>query len=100
MNSNNTVSRRAFLKSGGTLVVSFALGAVLPKNLQGQRGQAPQPELDSFLAVHEDGTVTIFTSQVDVGTGLSTAFRQTAAEELGISVERFTVVDGDTGTVP
>ncbi len=100
MSASNPVSRRAFLKSGGAIVVSFAAAGIFPKSLMSQRGQTAQPELDSFLAVHEDGTVTIFTSQVDVGTGLSTAFRQTAAEELGIAVDRFKVVHGDTGTTP
>jgi CO/xanthine dehydrogenase Mo-binding subunit len=57
-------------------------------------------DLDSFLAVHADGTVTICTSRVDPGTGLTAVYRQLAAEELGIPVERFTVVQGDTSAVP
>jgi CO/xanthine dehydrogenase Mo-binding subunit len=56
--------------------------------------------VDSFLAIHEDGTVTILTSHVDVGTGISTALRQAAAEELGIPFERFTLIEGDTATTP
>src|SRR5436309_1215180 len=93
-----TLSRRDLLKKAGTaLVVSFAFG-----DLRGQTaGRAVDPgEVDSFLALHPDGSVTIFTSKVDVGTGLSTAFRQTAAEELGIPVERFTVIEGDTALTP
>jgi CO/xanthine dehydrogenase Mo-binding subunit len=57
-------------------------------------------EVDSFLAIHQDGSATIYTSHVDVGTGITTAYRQIAAEELGIPVERFTVVQGNTGEVP
>lgn len=37
---------------------------------------------------------------MDVGTGITTVYRQIAAEELGIPVEHFTVVQGDTDTVP
>jgi nicotinate dehydrogenase subunit B len=85
-----TLSRRDVLKSlGSALVVTFVL-----------RGQVDPGEVDSFLAIHPDGSVTIFTSKVDVGTGLATAFRQTAAEELGIPVERFTVIEGDTAVTP
>jgi CO/xanthine dehydrogenase Mo-binding subunit len=99
-------SRRDLLKSGGALVVSFALGRVSPAQTAapqagGRGGPRPAPmKLDSFLAVHADGTVTISTSRVDPGTGLTAVYRQLAAEELGIPVERFTVVQGDTGAVP
>src|SRR5262245_65439797 len=53
-------------------------------------------EVDSFLAIHADGAVTIYTSKVDVGTGLSIAMTQMVAEELGIPVDRVSVVEGDT----
>src|SRR5579863_2256462 len=88
------VSRRAILKGGGAMVVSFALGRRV--FAQGARAAS----LDSFLAIHQDGFVTISTSHVDIGTGIATVFRQVAAEELDIPVERFTVVEGDTGTTP
>src|SRR5271169_3983965 len=93
METMTSLSRRGVLKmAAGSLVVCFAFG---------QRGGDPlkpldPSEVDSFLAIHADGSVTIYTSKVDVGTGLTTAFRQTAAEELGIPVERFTVIEGDT----
>src|SRR4030095_8867257 len=57
-------------------------------------------EVDSFLAVHADDSVTIYTSKVDVGTGLRTAMSQMVAEELGMSVERISVVEGDTALTP
>ena len=103
--SQPTFSRRALLKSGGALVVSFGLGAssrVLAQNQGGApgRGTAAPLDLDSFLAIHADGKVTIFTSRIDPGTGLTAVYRQLAAEELGIPVERFTVVQGDTSVVP
>jgi nicotinate dehydrogenase subunit B len=107
METVTSLSRRSILKSGGALIVSFTLGGLLPKHSMAQdgtpaggRGAPAAPDVDSFLAIHTDGTVTIYTSRVDVGTGLATAFRQTAAEELGIPVERFTVIEGDTATTP
>jgi len=92
-----SLSRRRLLKMGaGALIVRFTLGQ--------PSGDPTKPldpsEVDSFLVIHSDGTVTIYTSKVDVGTGLATAFRQTAAEELGIPVELFTVIEGDTALTP
>jgi nicotinate dehydrogenase subunit B len=114
VNIVSEISRRGFLKSGGALVVSFTIGARLDALVQGGPAQGGPPpggrggpdapataaELDSFLAIHEDGSVTLSTSRVDVGTGIATAFCQTAAEELGIPVDRFTVIEGDTARTP
>ncbi len=93
-----TLSRRSLLQSGGALIVSFALGSRPPA--RAQNAPAAAPDVDSFLAIRADGSVVISTSKVDVGTGLATAFCQTAAEELGIPVERFSVIEGDTATTP
>lgn len=90
MRAASTVSRRDLLKTGGAIIVSFALGATLPKRSAAQTGQAAGSDLgkpldthevDSFLAVHADGSVTLYTSHVDVGTGLRVAMPQMAAEE-------------------
>jgi nicotinate dehydrogenase subunit B len=91
------ISRRALLQAGGALMVRFTL--------RGQTVEAlPKPldpkEVDSFLAFYADGSVTVYTGKVDVGTGLRIAVRQMAAEELGIPVERIKLVEGDTGLSP
>src|ERR1700750_1210863 len=97
METMTSLSRRGILKmAAGVVCCRFALGQ--------PSGDASKPldpsEVDSFIAIHADGSVTIYTSKVDVGTGLATAFRQTAAEELGIPVERFSVIAGDTALTP
>ena len=90
-------SRRDLLKAGGALIVSFVIH---PQRGQAQ-GPAPRPaEVDSFLALHADGSVTIYTGKVDLGTGLRVAIRQMAAEELDIPVERVNLIDGDTALCP
>src|SRR6266849_1155518 len=102
------LSRRDLLKTGGALVVGFAFDAALPRWTWAQTpaagGNAGKPldpsEIDSFLAIHPDGTVTVYSGKVDVGTGLRIAVAQMAAEELGVRAERVTVVDGDTGVCP
>jgi len=97
METMTSLSRRGILKmAAGALVVRFALG----QSSSDTSKSLDATEVDSFIAIHADGLVTIYTSKVDVGTGLATAFRQTAAEELGIPVERFTVIEGDTALTP
>ena len=59
-------------------------------------GDLDPQALDSWLAIAPDGTVTLFTSKVDLGTGIDTALAQIAAEELDISWKRIKVVSGDT----
>jgi len=97
METMTSLSRRGILKmAAGALVVRFALG----QSTSDASKSLDPTEVDSFIAIHADGSVTIYTSKVDVGTGLATAFRQTAAEELGIPVDRFTVIEGDTAVTP
>jgi nicotinate dehydrogenase subunit B len=94
MKTTNTLTRRGlFQVAGGAIIVRFALAQIPSKS-------PDVSQVDSFIAIHPDGSATIFTSKVDVGTGLLTAFRQIAAEELGIAVDRFTVIQGDTARVP
>src|SRR5579871_2148610 len=101
--TSSSFSRRDLLKAGGALIVSFALGDALPRPAHAQelpRGPLDLSEVDSFIAVHTDGSVTIYTSHVDVGTGLRIAAPQMVAEELSIPVERVRIVEGDTATTP
>ncbi len=100
-------SRRDLLKIGGGLVVGFAFGGALvggeqqasPRAGEATRSLDPK-EVDSALEVHPDGSITVYTSKVDVGTGMRVAMAQMAAEELGVSAARVTVVDGDTARCP
>ncbi len=101
------ISRRQLLKSGGALVVSFSLFGPARK-ASGQDGPpgsrfVPDPqdyldprELDSWLAVMQDGSITVFTGKVDLGTGIETALAQIVAEELDVSFNRIHMKMGDT----
>src|SRR5499426_1627005 len=108
MHAISVLSRRDLLRTGGALVVSFVCGATLPHRSLAQSPGAGADlgkpldlkEVDSFLAVHADGSITIYTSKVDVGTGLRTAMSQMVAEELGVPVQRISVVEGDTALTP
>src|SRR5438046_623237 len=109
------MNRRDLLKAGGAVVVSFAFDSRSAKAfalrdgrsamaLAERQGGADKPldlsEVDSFLAFHADGTVTVYTSKVDVGTGLRIAIAQMAGEELGIPAQKITLLDGDTAICP
>jgi CO/xanthine dehydrogenase Mo-binding subunit len=86
----------------GVLTVGFALTGLQSR----AQGGAPAPrtldpnELDSFLTINGDGTVTLFCGKVDLGQGLRIAMRQIAGEELGIDVDKIKYVEGDTALTP
>jgi CO/xanthine dehydrogenase Mo-binding subunit len=110
------MKRRQLLKATGGLVVGFTLrdafqllaqqpargapGVEGPALSQVEGRTLDPKEVDSALAIHADGSVTVFTSKVDVGTGMRIAIAQMAAEELGVRTNSVTVVDGDTATCP
>jgi CO/xanthine dehydrogenase Mo-binding subunit len=94
------VSRRTLLKSG-VLTVGFALAGVPLRKAAAQAGRnLDKTEVDAFLAVNGDGTVTMYSGKVDLGTGLRISFRQIVAEELGIPIERIKLIEGDTALTP
>src|SRR6185295_15549895 len=88
----HTLSRRDLLKAGA-LVVGFnlfePLTRVFAQGLQGgtplsNAGGLAADQLDSWVAIAPDGTVSVFTSKVDLGTGTGTALGQIVAEELDV----------------
>src|SRR5579863_7709687 len=100
-----TLSRRDLFKAGGVLVVGFSFAkraaAQTPSAADATLGKPLDlKQVDSFLAIHADGSATVYTGKVDVGTGLRVAIRQMAAEELGLLVERVALVEGDTALTP
>ena len=101
------MNRRDWLKTAGGLVVGFSFSGLSAFGQQTAAGQLASDgrlldprEVDSFLSINADSTVTVYTSKVDVGTGMRVAIAQMAAEELGVDVTRITVVDGDTARCP
>ena len=96
------ISRRQVLKGTGALVVSFNLFGPASKALA-QLGAGPDlagdlqaTSLDSWIAVGRDGVVTVFSSKVDLGTGVETALGQIVADELDVQFKQIKMVTGDT----
>ena len=97
-----SISRRDLLKSTGVLIVGFSFfGNVTGVLAQGDGlsvdGMDPTV-LDSWLAISKDGTVTVFTGKVELGTGVVTALAQIVAEELDVSFNKVYMDSGDTDT--
>jgi len=86
-------SRRDFLKTGGALVVTFAVGGGTT-NAGGAAHAMPKAktvatdEVAGFLAIDANGDVTVYSGKVDLGTGVRTAMTQIAAEELSVPLSK------------
>jgi nicotinate dehydrogenase subunit B len=94
------LTRRTMLK-GGALTVGFAFaGFSASAQSAAAARMLDSNELDSFLALDGDGTVTLFCGKVDLGQGLRIAMRQIAGEELGIGVDKIKYIEGDTELTP
>jgi nicotinate dehydrogenase subunit B len=95
-------SRRNFLKTSGALIVSFAMDGTA----DAQFGIAPitgspsTRQLDSWIAIAADGSVTAYTGKEELGQGISTAQTQLVAEELSVPIERVKLIYCDTALTP
>jgi nicotinate dehydrogenase subunit B len=102
MNSitNSKLSRRGVLAGTGALVVSFSMITLpLPKGAMAAAKPALTPDqLDSFIKIGADNTVTAYFGKMDMGQGVDVAIGQIVAEELDVSMAQMTVVMGDTAT--
>ncbi len=57
-------------------------------------------EADAFLAIDAKGRCTVYSGKVDLGTGVTTALRQIAAEELDLPIRMVDLIQGDTMLTP
>ncbi|HEX6210698.1 MAG TPA: molybdopterin cofactor-binding domain-containing protein [Methylomirabilota bacterium] len=91
------ITRRELLLGTGALVVSFNL---VPAAALAQAKPVALDQVDSFLAIHRDGTVTMYTGKVDLGTGIRIALPQMVAEELDVAIDKVKLIEGDTALTP
>ena len=103
----HALSRRQLLRTSGAVVVGFAMPAVFLGSQPDVAGAAAGPgispdpgQLDSWLAIAEDGSVTVFTGVLELGMGVSTAYAQIVAEELDAPFSSVSVIMGDTAKTP
>jgi CO/xanthine dehydrogenase Mo-binding subunit len=96
-------SRRTFLKSSGALVVTFSTAdafALAQGPFDTQIQQIDPRQLDAWLAIAADGTVTAYTGKCELGQGMATAQTQLVAEELSVPVGRVRLIQCDTSRTP
>jgi CO/xanthine dehydrogenase Mo-binding subunit len=91
------ISRRAFLSATGALIITAALPEVADAAFGSERKPPLIPDqLDSYLAVERDGTITVFYGRIDGGQGLETSIAQMVAEEIDVAFPRVRMVMSDT----
>jgi nicotinate dehydrogenase subunit B len=101
------LSRRGFLKQSA-LTIGFCMwGAEL--NLQplfaqfgvGTTAGSPPPnQIDSWISIAADGSVTAYTGKQELGQGIVTAQTQLVAEELCVPFARVKIMAADTADCP
>ncbi len=100
---SDLLARRDFLKGAGLLTVGFSLGRVALGQTHAPKAAAygpPDDQIDSWIAIDGDGTVTLYTGICEVGTGSHTAVLQILAEELDVAFDRTRLVGPDTDRTP
>lgn len=109
--SEFTADRRSFLKQGGALLVGLSLtGCVTAtrgdraKPLAAVAAARPGPpsatQIDTWLAIHEDNTATLYMGFAELGQGVTTALLQVAAEELDLGMDQIHAAPLDTHVSP
>jgi nicotinate dehydrogenase subunit B len=108
--SERELSRRSFLRKGGSFVVGVSIagsaagvagaannpGATVAAHTGALAGPPDPTQVDSWLQINPDNTVTLFHGWVELGQGTPTAVRMIAAEELGMAFDQVTAAQVDT----
>lgn len=96
------VSRRAFLKASGGLVVTFVFASPSTRcDAAALTEKTVSPdEVGGFIAIDANGLVTLYSGKVELGTGVLTAITQIIAEELSVPFASVTTIQGDTLLTP
>ena len=102
---NREFSRKSFVKGGGVMIVGFSMvGAGLGAKAAKAAGEDPYAsngpydlqQIDSWLAVNADNTVTLKPGKVELGQGSLTGFLMIAAEELDMNMTQMRLAPHDT----
>jgi len=98
------MDRREFVKilGGGIVVlVRVPMTSVLDgRALVERQGRGYPEDINAYLHIAEDGTVTLYSGKIEMGQGVMTSLTQMAAEELGVPFDTVHIVMGDTASCP
>jgi CO/xanthine dehydrogenase Mo-binding subunit len=95
-------SRREFLKTAGVMMIGFGAAATNgnAQSTINPSGNVDNLQVDSWVAIAADGSITVLAGKCDFGQGLRTIQLQLAAEELSVPMNRITLVLCKTGVTP
>ena len=82
-------------ESGGSVQLGIGLSTYVEIT-----GGVPEMGETARLEVHDDGTVTVLTGSSPHGQGHATAWAMLVYDELGIPMDKITVLHGDTDAIP
>lgn len=83
MSAMNDISRRVFLAAGSSLAIGVAFNASLDGRAEAAGSQASS-ELNAFVRIGADNTITVTMARVEMGQGIYTALAMLIAEELEV----------------
>jgi CO/xanthine dehydrogenase Mo-binding subunit len=98
------LSRRAFAKAGGALVIGASALRLAPFSRAASPFSSAGPpdpvQADSYLAIHADNTASVKSGRVELGQGSTTGLLLLVAEELDMDVDQLAFVRHDTDVTP
>ena len=80
--------------------MQLGIGIACYVEITGGGAESGDSKENAAVEVHPDGSATILTGTSPHGQGHATAWAMLASEELGIPIDRITVVHGDTDLIP
>ncbi len=80
--------------------VQLGVGVSSYVEITGGGSESGEPHENGTVEVHPDGTATILTGTSPHGQGHETVWAMLASEELGIPIDKITVLWGDTDLIP
>jgi isoquinoline 1-oxidoreductase len=102
MTDATRLDRRDFVRLlGGGIVIAVSLPRTVlagEDELQQRRGY-PE-DINAYLHIAPDGTVTLYSGKIEMGQGVMTSLSQEAAEDLGVALDTIHIVMGDTAVCP
>ncbi len=95
------IDRRRFIQLlGGGVAVLFFSGPTAEAQRRRGWGREKPPELEAWIHIGADGTVSVFTGKTEVGQNIRTSLSQVVAEELRTPLPSIRMVMADTDLVP
>ena len=95
---NVQLSRRKLLCLGGIAGAGLVLAAASPSSLANELGTlVGSGELNAFVRLSSDGTITIYSARPDMGQGVKTSLPMIVAEEMGAKWSDVVVLQSGVG---